>query len=84
MKERIPDRITELGRQLFGVKDPDAAIKGIEDFFKRIGSPVRLNEAGISKERFEEILNLMNKNEASGLAHTLDNNDRKDILELMY
>lgn len=84
MKDRIPDRIAELGRQLFGVKDPDAAIKGIEDFFKRVGSPVRLNETGITKEHFEEILSLMNQNEASGRAHTLDDNDRKDILELMY
>lgn len=84
MKERMPDRIAELGRQVFGVKDADAAIKGIEDFFKRVGSPVRLHEAGITKERFEEILSLMNQNEASGRAHTLDDNDRKEILELMY
>lgn len=84
MKERIPDRIAELGRQVFGVKDADAAIKGIEDFFKRVGSPVRLHEEGITKERFEEILSLMNQNEASGRAHTLDDNDRKEILELMY
>ncbi len=84
MKERIPQRMAGLGKQLFGVRDADACIKGIEDFFKRTGSPVSLQEENISKEHFEEILSLMNKHESSGLVHTLDDSDRKEILELMF
>lgn len=84
MKQRIPERIAQLGEQLFNTRDADAAIEGLEKFFTRVGSPVRMAEEGIGKEKFDEILELMNKNRAQGFAQMLNNDDRREILEFMY
>lgn len=84
MKERIPDRIAQLGNQLFAKSNPDAAILGIENFFKKLNSPVRLQQAGIGEDRYEEILTLMNENQSEGMAQHLEDKDRKEILDLMY
>jgi alcohol dehydrogenase YqhD (iron-dependent ADH family) len=83
IKERDPERIAQLGLQLFGLKDAENTIKEIEKFFSRLGSPVRLEEAGITDNKKEEILELMNRNNSSGIYYILSNKDRKDIVELM-
>lgn len=84
MKERIPERIAKLGERLFGIYDADAAIEGLETFFNSLGSPVRMSQANIEPTEFENILNLMNRNECQGIAQKLSNSDRSDILSLMY
>jgi len=84
MKERIPERIEKLGMQLFGVKDADKAISGVEEFFRKVGSPVRMEEAGITEDKFNEIIELMNRNQSQGIAQKLSDEDRSDILKLMY
>ena len=84
MKERIPERIAFLGKQLFDIEDADAAIEGLEKFFIKIESPVRLSQANIAYDKFDEILSLMNRNKAQGNAQMLSDDDRRDILELMY
>lgn len=84
MKERIPERIAQLGYQLFGVKDADKTIAGIEGFFSKIGSPVKLGDEGIGREKYDEILILKNENKSQGLAQPLEDSDRKDILDIMY
>jgi hypothetical protein len=84
MQERIPERIAELGNQLFGKHYAESAIKGIEAFFTQIGSPIRMSEANIAEDKFDEILDLMNRNESQGIVQPLDDSDRKDILEFMY
>ena len=83
MKERIPDRISDLGSRLFGTKGVDAAIESLESFFRKLGSPVRLNEAGIHENQAGEILQLMNQNKCEGAAHKLNDQDRSDILKFM-
>ena len=83
MKERIPGRIAQLGYQLFGKRDADTAIEGIESFFQSLGSPVRLSGAGLSGNNFDEILALMNENKCSGAAQELNAKDRENILSLM-
>ncbi|HYW96013.1 MAG TPA: iron-containing alcohol dehydrogenase [Bacteroidales bacterium] len=83
MKNRIPDRIAQLGSQLFGKEDADAAIEGLEAFFSVLGSPVRLSEGGLPKESYDDILKLMNENECTGAARELDNDDRENILKFM-
>ena len=84
MKQRIPDRIAQLGDQLFGIHDADAAISGLEKFFLEVNSPVRLQNTGIGKDKFMEIIELMNRNRSQGNIHPLNNEDRKEILENMY
>jgi len=84
MKQRIPDRIAQLGDQLFGIHDADSAISGLEKFFLEVNSPVRLQNTGIGKDKFMEIIELMNRNRSQGNIHPLNNEDRKEILENMY
>lgn len=84
MRERIPERIADLGSHLFDERDPDMAILGLERFFRSLGSPVRCQEAGIGEDEFHNILDLMNENRSEGLVHKLSDGDREDILRLMY
>ncbi len=83
MKERIPERIARLGEQLFGVSDADTAITGLEEFFRGLGCPVTLEEAGITENDHAAILELMNRNHCTGSAQKLEDNDRADILSFM-
>ena len=84
MSKRIPGRIAELGEVLFGTETPEGTIHYLENFFRELGSPVRMEDEGISRDKSGEILDLMNQNEVSGLAQELDGEDRKAILEYMY
>jgi alcohol dehydrogenase YqhD (iron-dependent ADH family) len=84
LSKTIPDRITEFGKALFGTTDPESTIEALETFFHQLGSPIRMQEENIQSENFDEILDLMNKNKAGGMAHALEDDDRKQILEFMF
>ncbi len=77
---RMPDRMEQLGLLLFGISDAQVASDNLEAFFRQLGSPVRLTEAGISSEKTGEILELMNRNKCSGQALVLNDADREAIL----
>lgn len=83
LKDRMPEKLSLLGANLFGNSDPDAAINGLESFFRNIESPVRLSEVGIGKDKHAEIIELMNRNRAGGMAYKLDDDDRRRMVELM-
>lgn len=83
MKERIPGRLAQLGKQLFGKEDADAAIEGLEAFFSELGSPVRLSEGDLPKDNYDDILKLMKENECTGAAQELNDDDRENILKFM-
>lgn len=82
-KERIPERITQLGNQLFDVNSIDETILKLETFFKSINCPVRLSDLNIKKEKQEDIIKQMIKNKINGIVHEFDDEDRKKIVELM-
>jgi len=84
MSKKIPQRISGLGQHLFGTDDVMITIEKLENFFHQIGSPVKLTETGITPDKKEEILLQMNKNNCTGMTHTLEDDDRKMILEYMY
>ncbi len=84
MKDREQERIEKLGRELFGRVNAEDAISGLEEFFKRLGSPVSCPAAGIDESRKDEILALMSKNRSQGLHHKLTNDDRQKILEYTF
>jgi len=83
IKERNPDRIAQLGERLFNSKGADATITGLENFFKSLGSPVRLSDIGKGQKELDEILRVMNHNKVSGMNFKLNEEDRKEILMLM-
>jgi alcohol dehydrogenase YqhD (iron-dependent ADH family) len=83
IKERNPSRIAQLGEQLFNRKDADATIKGLENFFGGLGSPVSLKEIGKNKTHTDEILRVMDLNKVNGMNFKLSADDRSDILMKM-
>jgi alcohol dehydrogenase YqhD (iron-dependent ADH family) len=83
MKERNPERIAQLGQQLFATKSADESISGLENFFRIMGSPTHLSEINVNENHFNEILRVMDHNRVSGMNMRLTAEDRKDILLLM-
>jgi len=82
-KDRIPERITKLGKQLFGTNSVDETIENLEKFFKSIDSPIRLSEINILENKREDITAQMLKNKINGMVHEFSDDDRKKIVELM-
>jgi len=84
-KERIPERIKELGVALFNADNVDDTIYKLEYFFKTIESPLSLKEAGypLSSEETEKLIDTMMKNKVGGLAHPLSPEDYPKLVELM-
>lgn len=80
MRNKIPERISNLGEHLFNDPSYDHVIENLENFFRSIGSPVRLKEAGIDVKKQAEILDMMNTQRASGRSYILNNKDREEIL----
>ena len=82
-KERIPERIAKLGEHLYGNVSADETIKRLEIFFQSLGSPIKLSDIGIGKDKKETIIQQMIKTETNGMVHKLNDDDRKKIVELM-
>ncbi|MEE4176533.1 MAG: iron-containing alcohol dehydrogenase [Bacteroides sp.] len=82
-KERMPHRITELGSALFGSETVDDTIYKLEYFFKLLGSPIRLSQAGIqcSEKDKEELFEIMQLNKVNGLHHKLSEQDYRFLIE---
>lgn len=83
MKNEIPERISKLGEHLFNDHTVDSVINKLVTFFRSIGSPVRLLEAGVDTKKRAEILELMNAQRATGRNYKLNNNHRQEILDYM-
>jgi hypothetical protein len=75
-------QIAKLGTLLFGKADAANTIARLEDFFRQIGSPVRLSEVGISEEKFEGIIEHMIRNKAEGRSYKLAEADYRNIMKL--
>lgn len=84
MKTRIPEKICELGKALYGVKNPDETIIKTEDFFRSIQCPVRLEEIGIGSEKKQQIMDVMMLNKVSGMNHKLSSDELSVILQYMF
>jgi alcohol dehydrogenase YqhD (iron-dependent ADH family) len=84
LKERAGDRIIQLGKELFGVSTADETIEALEAYFKLLGSPVTCQEEGIDESRKEEILQLMNRNQAEGTNFKFSKEERGQLLDYMF
>ncbi len=85
-KDRIHDRIQELGTALFETNTVDDTIYKIEYIFKILECPVRLKEIGIEISNSavkEKIRKVMVLNKVNGVAHKLTENDYDTLLTLM-
>ncbi len=82
-KDKIPERIKQLGKQLFNTNSVDNTIENLEAFFKSINSPVHLSETGIGNDKKNEIIDLMTKNNATGNNHKLSKEDYEKLVDFM-
>lgn len=82
-REKAAERISKLGKNLFGTADVDATIKGFEDFFRSISCPVRLSETTIPQGENEKIISYLVKNKVSGSNFRLSESDYPVLLDLM-
>jgi hypothetical protein len=55
LKKDGPERLEKFGRAVFGTKTGEAAIAALETWFRKIGAPVRLAQAGIPASDIPEI-----------------------------
>jgi alcohol dehydrogenase YqhD (iron-dependent ADH family) len=83
-REKIPDRIRELGVHLFNFSSVDKTIANITEFFRSIDSPIKLGAVNIESDKKQEIIDLMLKNQVNGSIHKLKPDDYPRIVELMY
>ena len=84
MKERIPERIAELGKNLFHVKSAEETILSFEKYLKTIESPIRMSEIGVGIEKKVEVLNTMEHCTVNGSNLKIEKEDIEKIVEFMY
>jgi alcohol dehydrogenase YqhD (iron-dependent ADH family) len=84
MRDRASDRIYQLGQDVFGTSSVDATIASFEEFFANLGSPIRCQDIGVDPACKQDILNLMSKNQASGLNYKLSEVEREEILNYAF
>jgi len=82
MKDRIPERISALGRPLFGTEDTEETIRRLEGFWKSLGCPVRLVDHYPNDGSSAEIVEVMRANRANGVVHQLKEDDYHRLVEL--
>jgi alcohol dehydrogenase YqhD (iron-dependent ADH family) len=82
-KNRIPERIKQLGVLLFNDASIDGCITRLEAFFGQIKCPLKLEEAGIAKKDHARIEEVMIKNKVSGTSNPLIADDYRKLIQLM-
>lgn len=84
-KQRIPERITELGTALFGCDNAEDTIYKLSYFFKVLGSPVHLSQANIhmSESDKDDLFRIMKLNKTNGNCHKLSEADFRFLIETM-
>jgi hypothetical protein len=81
-KDRIPDRIAFLGKNVFGVHTADETIKAFEEFFKSIDCPISVSTFGIGADKKMDILEVMVLNRVNGNHHKLTVEDYSALIDL--
>ena len=84
LKDRMPDRITNLGKAVFNTVDADGTIEAIEKFFRQLDSPVRMQEAGIGPDKKELVIQTMVRNKSGGNHFKFNEDDIRAMVDLMY
>jgi len=82
-KEQIPDRISQLGSNLFQTSlTTDETILRIEEFFRSIECPVRLSDMNIPGVRKKAIYESMVVNQVNGASLKLKESDYNSLIDL--
>ncbi|MGC9470540.1 MAG: iron-containing alcohol dehydrogenase [Bacteroidales bacterium] len=81
--DRIPERITTLGKNLFGVHTPDRTIEKVKKMFTSLRCPLYLSDIGIDNSHKTEIVKLMNTNRVTGRNYALSDADHLKLVNYM-
>jgi alcohol dehydrogenase YqhD (iron-dependent ADH family) len=90
LQPNIQDKLAYLAKHVFGKdsgdtsKDAAAFIAKLEDFFKQIGTPIRLSEVAILPSSKQNILDNFKLNNVNGQVYKLTTADHAAILDLMW
>jgi hypothetical protein len=82
-KKELNDRITWLGKEVFGAKSASATINCFETFFTSLNCPITLSSLGIKASQFETFKKLVLKNKPSGMIHSMNEKQLSKLMELM-
>ncbi len=85
-KDRIPDRIKQLGAALFEAGTVEDTIFKMEYLFKSLQAPLTMKEAGYditAENDKEKIKSVMFKNKVNGLNYPISENDYDTLIKLM-
>lgn len=80
-QDRIPARIAELGKHLFGTSSAGETIAEMESLFEALGSPVRLSAIGISSQQKGLIVQTMIDNAVDGSNQKLSQQDYEPLID---
>ena len=84
IKERDPQRIKELGENLFGTSSPEGTITAFEELFAKLSCPLKMKDLNIDESKKDEIVDMMKKNKVDGVHYKLSDDDLKKIVDMMY
>ncbi len=84
-QNRIPERIEALGHATLNTNTVDDTIEAMKNFFRELGSPVTLAEAGVSAGEAEQqkLLEVMRINKVDGNVHQLSDEDYQVLIREM-
>jgi len=80
----IPERIIELGKNVFNTDTTEKTIYAFESFFKLLDCPILCQEIGITIDKKPEIIKNMITNNVSGANLKMTKDDYKKIVELFF
>lgn len=84
IKQRSPEKIAMLFKELFNEDNIDKGIEKLEAFFKSINCPIRLSDVNIDKSiKKNEIFNSLKVGMANGNAYKLSESDYNALIDLM-
>ena len=84
LKDRMPERLELLGKNVFGTSSPDETISRFEAFFQKIDCPVHLQQAGILPDKKQEIYDLFIRNNVGGTNYQLSKEEVKQIVDYLF
>jgi alcohol dehydrogenase YqhD (iron-dependent ADH family) len=88
LKDDLEPSLILLGENVFGVDTADETIACFEDFFRQIGSPIRMHELGLSKtpdeKEIDAIIENLIVNKVNGDHYKLTPDDFRQILIQAY
>ncbi len=85
-KDRIPQRIGELGKGLFNNASPDIVIERLEKYFRNLNAPVKLSQIGVdisAKEEKDKVIDVMVNNKVAGFNYDINREDYWVLLNMM-